>query len=50
MRYHAARLAYKAGARGEEVRRVAELLARRRRYDREEVEAALAGLRKGRKR
>ncbi len=50
MRHHAARLAYKAGARGEEVRRVAEVLAQRRRYGREEVEAALAELRKGRTR
>jgi hydroxymethylglutaryl-CoA reductase len=45
MKLHAARLAYQAGARGEEVRRVAEALARGGRYNREEAAAILDQLR-----
>jgi hydroxymethylglutaryl-CoA reductase len=45
MRYHAARLAYQAGARGGEVRLVAERLAARRAYDREEAALELRRLR-----
>jgi hydroxymethylglutaryl-CoA reductase len=45
MKLHAARLAYQAGARGEEVRRVAEAVAKAGRYSREEAEAILERLR-----
>jgi hydroxymethylglutaryl-CoA reductase len=45
MRYHAARLAYQAGARGGEVRLVAERLAARRAFNREEAAAELRRLR-----
>ncbi|MBN2553544.1 MAG: hydroxymethylglutaryl-CoA reductase, degradative [Spirochaetales bacterium] len=47
MRYHAARLAYQAGARGEEIRRVAEAVAETGRYSREEAAGILERLRKG---
>jgi hydroxymethylglutaryl-CoA reductase len=47
MRYHAARLAYQAGARGVEIRQVAELLAARRAYSREEAALELERLRRG---
>lgn len=47
MKLHAARLAYQAGARGEEVRRVAEAVARGGRYSREEAAAILEQLRGG---
>ena len=45
MRYHAARLAYLAGARGAEARQLAESLAAERRTDVEAARAALARLR-----
>jgi hydroxymethylglutaryl-CoA reductase len=45
MKLHAARLAYQAGARGEEVRRVAEVLAGHGRYGREEAFEALRQMR-----
>ena len=45
MRYHAARLAWRAGARGAEVRRLAETLARSERQDEAEARALLARLR-----
>jgi hydroxymethylglutaryl-CoA reductase len=48
MKYHAARLAFAAGARGEEVRRVAEELAGGGRYSREAAAAALERLRRKR--
>jgi hydroxymethylglutaryl-CoA reductase len=48
MKLHGARLAYQAGARGAEVRRVAERLAAAGRYSREEAARALAELRGGR--
>jgi len=48
MKYHAARLAYQAGARGEEVRRVAEEVAKAGRYSREEASGILERLRKDR--
>lgn len=47
MRYHAARLAYQAGARGGEIRRVAELLAARKVFSREEAALELERLRGG---
>jgi hydroxymethylglutaryl-CoA reductase len=46
MKLHAARLAYQAGARGEEVRRVADALARGGRYSSGEAEAIFRGLRR----
>jgi hydroxymethylglutaryl-CoA reductase len=46
MKLHAARLAYQAGARGEEVRRVAEAVAKEGRYSRGEAEAILEKLRR----
>jgi hydroxymethylglutaryl-CoA reductase len=46
MKLHAARLAYQAGARGVEVRRVAEAVAKEGRYSREEAEAILEKLRR----
>ena len=48
MRYHAARLAYQAGARGTEVRLVAERLAARRAFNREEASLELRQLREER--
>jgi hydroxymethylglutaryl-CoA reductase len=45
MRYHAARLAYKAGARGEEIRAVADRLGERMLFSTEEAERALRRLR-----
>jgi hydroxymethylglutaryl-CoA reductase len=45
MKLHAARLAYQAGARGEEVRQVAEAVARSGGYSRGEAEAILRQLR-----
>jgi hydroxymethylglutaryl-CoA reductase len=45
MKLHAARLAYQAGARGEEVRRVAEAVAKEGRYSRGEAAAILEQLR-----
>ncbi len=48
MKYHAARLAYQAGARGEEIRQVAEALAERARYNREEAANTLEQLRRER--
>jgi hydroxymethylglutaryl-CoA reductase len=47
MRYHAARLAYQAGARGAEVRLLAERLAERGAFSREEAASELERLRKG---
>ncbi len=47
MRYHAARLAYQAGARGTEIRLVAERLAARRAFSREEAALELRRLREG---
>jgi hydroxymethylglutaryl-CoA reductase len=49
MKHHAARLAWRAGARGAEVRGVAERLAAREQYTREAAASALAQLREGRK-
>ena len=46
MRYHAARLAYQAGARGEEIRRVAQAVAETGLYSREEAAGILERLRK----
>lgn len=46
MKLHAARLAYLAGARGNEVRRVAETVAREGRYSRERAAEILVNLRK----
>jgi hydroxymethylglutaryl-CoA reductase len=46
MKLHAARLAYLAGARGNEVRRVAETVAREGRYSREQAAEILVNLRK----
>jgi len=46
MKLHAARLAYQVGARGEEVRRVADALAAGGRYSRGEAEAELGRLRR----
>jgi hydroxymethylglutaryl-CoA reductase len=48
MKHHAARLAYQAGARGTEVRRVAERLAAGSEYSREAAARVLALLREGR--
>jgi hydroxymethylglutaryl-CoA reductase len=45
MKYHAARLAYKAGARGDEIRAVAEKLGARMVFTNEEAERALRRLR-----
>jgi hydroxymethylglutaryl-CoA reductase len=47
MKLHAARLAYQAGARGEEVRQVADAVAKGGRYSREEATAILEKLRRG---
>jgi hydroxymethylglutaryl-CoA reductase len=46
MKLHAGRLAYQAGARGKEVRRVADALAKEGRYSREQAAAILEQLRK----
>jgi hydroxymethylglutaryl-CoA reductase len=46
MKYHAARLAYQAGARGQEVREVAEALAERAQYSRKDAEISLEQLRR----
>jgi hydroxymethylglutaryl-CoA reductase len=48
MKLHAARLAYQAGARGPEVRRIAERLASAGQYNREAAARALRELRSGR--
>ncbi len=48
MKYHAARLAFSAGARGEEVRKVADALAERSSYRREDAERLLERLRRER--
>ena len=48
MKYHAARLAYKAGARGEEIRTVAETLGARMVFTNEEAERTLRQLRERR--
>jgi hydroxymethylglutaryl-CoA reductase len=49
MKLHAARLAYQAGARGEEVRLVADAVAKGGRYSREEATVILEKLRRGEK-
>jgi len=48
MKHHAARLAYQAGARGAEVRRVADRLAAGEAYTQDAAARALAQLREGR--
>jgi hydroxymethylglutaryl-CoA reductase len=50
MKYHAARLAFSVGARGEEVREVADALAEGGRYNREEAAGILGKLREERNR
>lgn len=47
MKYHCARLAYQAGARGEEIRRVAETLAQKQAYTLKEAASELEELRRG---